>query len=54
MKVENTGEEIKFSHFIIQKGLNFLGSDFTQILEQDPKLKKQWEKLLDKGEIVVL
>lgn len=54
MKVENTGEEIKFSHFIIQKGLNFLGSDFAQILEKDPKLKKQWKKLVEKGVLKIL
>lgn len=54
MRVENKGEEIKFSHFIIQKGLNFLGSDFSQILEQDPKLKKQFKKLVDKGVLKIL
>lgn len=54
MKVKNNGEEIRFGNFLIQSGINFLSTDFSAIIDKDPKLKKQWKKLLDKGVIVIL
>lgn len=54
MKIENKGEDITIGHQIVQKGLNFLSSDFEAMLEADPKLKKQFDKLVDKGVFEIL
>lgn len=54
MKVRNHGENVTVGHFIIQKGLNFLGSDFEDLLDKNPKIRNQFKRLVDRGILEIL
>lgn len=53
MKVVNNGQDFKILHFIIQSGINYLGGDFVEVLQANPKELKRWNKLIREGIIVV-
>lgn len=54
MKVRNNGEEFNILDFVIQKGINHLGSDFASLLNNNEKELKRWRKLIDKKVIEIL
>lgn len=49
IKIKNNGKKILIGYFEIQEGIAFLANDFFDVLDQDSKLKKKWDKLVSDG-----